>query len=119
MHPHLQKKANLRTETINRNEETAEYWQKIGKDTVRRHKEQLLNLNQAKNVIFFLGDGMSIPTLAAARAYIGQLDGQTGEEYQLSFEKFPATGLSKVNYNKIFEFSQLIIIISSIFRRIV
>ncbi|CAH1108440.1 unnamed protein product [Psylliodes chrysocephalus] len=43
----------------------------------------------AKNVILFLGDGMSIPTVAATRMYIG------GEEELLSFDKFPYTGLSK------------------------
>lgn len=41
-------------------------------------------------MIFFLGDGMSIPTIAATRVYSG------GEEKQLSFESFPYTGLSKV-----------------------
>jgi alkaline phosphatase len=51
---------------------------------------------KAKNVIMFLGDGFSIPTLAAARAYLGQSQGATGEETVLSFEEFPNTGLSKV-----------------------
>jgi hypothetical protein len=45
----------------------------------------------------FLGDGFSIPTLAAARAYLGQSQGATGEETVLSFEEFPNTGLSKVS----------------------
>lgn len=44
----------------------------------------------AKNVILFLGDGMSVPTVSAARMYLG------GEEKQLSFDQFPWTGLSKV-----------------------
>lgn len=47
-------------------------------------------------MILFLGDGMSIPTLAAARVYVGQLTGNSGEETVLSFEDFPNTGLSKV-----------------------
>ncbi|KAF2899038.1 hypothetical protein ILUMI_07137 [Ignelater luminosus] len=38
---------------------------------------------------------MSIPTLAAARAYLGQQNNQPGEETQLSFERFPVAGLSK------------------------
>lgn len=45
----------------------------------------------------FLGDGMSIPTLAATRVYIGQQNNQTGEEVELSFDKFPHTALSKVS----------------------
>lgn len=50
----------------------------------------------AKNVILFMGDGMSIPTLAASRVYMSQIYNEGGEESQLSFEKFPFTGLSKV-----------------------
>ena len=40
---------------------------------------------------------MSVPTLAATRAYIGQSKGKTGEEVVLSFEEFPNTGISKVS----------------------
>lgn len=50
-------------------------------------------------MILFLGDGMSIPTLAAARAYIGQKKNETGEEVNLSFDLFPYTALSKVKSN--------------------
>lgn len=49
-------------------------------------------------MIFFLGDGMSIPTLAAARTYLGQLQGNPGEETELTFEQFPYVGLSKVRF---------------------
>lgn len=52
--------------------------------------EKTPNTNRAKNIILFLGDGMSLPTVAATRMYIG------GEEKQLSFEKFPHFALSKV-----------------------
>jgi alkaline phosphatase len=45
----------------------------------------------------FLGDGMSVPTLAATRAYIEQSQGKPGEEVVLSFEEFPYTGVSKVS----------------------
>lgn len=53
---------------------------------------------KARNVILFVGDGMSLTTVAAARIYEGQLHGQPGEENQLSFEKFPHTAFSKT-YN--------------------
>lgn len=56
------------------------------------------NYGVAKNVIFFLGDGMSITTLTSARIYMGQLANKTGENEMLSFEKFPFTGLSKVSF---------------------
>ncbi len=50
---------------------------------------------KAKNVIVFLGDGMSLPTIAAARILDGQQKGGSGEENRLSFETFPATALVK------------------------
>lgn len=53
---------------------------------------------RAKNVILFVGDGMGISTITAARIYEGQKRGQTGEENQLSFEKFPQSALVKT-YN--------------------
>ena len=52
----------------------------------------------AKNVIFFLGDGMGISTVTAARIYAGQTAGATGEEYSLAFEAFPHLALIKT-YN--------------------
>ncbi|VVC29115.1 Alkaline-phosphatase-like, core domain,Alkaline phosphatase-like, alpha/beta/alpha,Alkaline [Cinara cedri] len=58
------------------------------------HKD-LRQYGTAKNIIFFLGDGMSITTLTAARIYMGQMQNRTGENESLSFEKFPNTGLSK------------------------
>lgn len=53
---------------------------------------------KAKNVILFLGDGMSLTTVAAARIYEGQRKGSSGEENLLSWEHFPATAFSKT-YN--------------------
>ncbi|WP_298768185.1 alkaline phosphatase [uncultured Shewanella sp.] len=49
----------------------------------------------AKNIILFVGDGMGVSTITAARILEGQLKGQTGEENILSFESFPYVGLSK------------------------
>lgn len=53
---------------------------------------------KAKNIILFVGDGMSLPTVAAARIYEGQQKNQSGEENLLSFESLPYTGFSKT-YN--------------------
>ncbi|XP_071840260.1 alkaline phosphatase-like isoform X2 [Apostichopus japonicus] len=62
---------------------------------------QELNKNIAKNVVFFLGDGMGVSTVTAARILKGQLEGNTGEEYFLSWENFPHAALSKTyNTNK-------------------
>ena len=52
----------------------------------------------AKNVILFVGDGMGVSTVTAARILEGQLNGELGEEHQLSFDTFPFAGLSKT-YN--------------------
>lgn len=53
---------------------------------------------KAKNVILFIGDGMGISTITAARIYEGQKRGETGEENRLSFEKFENVALVKT-YN--------------------
>ena len=53
---------------------------------------------QAKNAILFLGDGMGISTITAARIYAGQLAGQPGEEHELSFDRFENLALIKT-YN--------------------
>ena len=52
----------------------------------------------AKNVILFVGDGMGISTITAARILDGQNKGLPGEENQLSFGRLPFSGLSKT-YN--------------------
>jgi alkaline phosphatase len=52
----------------------------------------------AKNVILFVGDGMGVSTVTAARILDGQMKGLEGEENQLSFDTFPFSGLSKT-YN--------------------
>lgn len=49
----------------------------------------------AKNIILFVGDGMSVSTVTAARILEGQLRGESGEENLLSFEKFPYVALSR------------------------
>ena len=53
---------------------------------------------KAKNVILFIGDGMGVSTVTAARIYAGQKKGQSGEEYVLPFENFENVALVKT-YN--------------------
>lgn len=50
---------------------------------------------KARNVILFVGDGMGIATVTAARILDGQLKGGQGEDNVLSFEQFPYTAFSK------------------------
>lgn len=56
------------------------------------------NRAPAKNLILFIGDGMGVSTVTAARIFEGQQLGNPGEEHQLSWEAFPHTALSKT-YN--------------------
>ena len=72
---------------------------KQGQDEIERALKMKYNTNIAKNVILFLGDGMGLTTVWAARIYSGQTNlGQSGEEYELGFEKFDHVGLAKVRY---------------------
>jgi len=54
--------------------------------------------SKPRNVIVFIGDGMGISTVTAARIHAGQKLGLAGEEHELSFEKFPNVALVKT-YN--------------------
>ncbi len=53
------------------------------------------NTNRAKNVILFVGDGMGISTVTAARIFEGQQRGVDGVSNQLAFDAFPHVALSK------------------------
>jgi alkaline phosphatase len=50
---------------------------------------------RAKNVILFIGDGMGISTITAARIYAGQQKGVDGESFRLAMEKLPYSAFSK------------------------
>ncbi|XP_025202611.1 membrane-bound alkaline phosphatase-like [Melanaphis sacchari] len=76
-------------------ENDKQFWNNVGNDLLRNKLNLERKYGQAKNVIFFIGDGMSIATLTSARIYMGQQENNTGENEMLSFEKFPYTGLSK------------------------
>ena len=92
----------------------SEFWIQNGKDFVEEQLKKSKNTNRAKNVIFFLGDGMSMVknlflidikswwkrsqswwkciqqvTIAATRVLMGD------ENEKLAFEKFPYTAMSK------------------------
>ena len=52
-------------------------------------------LGAAKNIILFVGDGMSLTTVTASRIFEGQRNGLLGEENNLSFDEFPFSGFAK------------------------
>ena len=70
-------------------ESSNEFWKSKAQNYLKGKLKDKMNKNKAKNVILFLGDGMSLATIAATRMYMGS------EQTQLSFEKFPHFGLSK------------------------
>jgi alkaline phosphatase len=74
----------------------ANAWQQAGRETVRAAKAEQPPQGRARNVILFIGDGMSIATVTAARILEGQRRGGSGEDNLLSFERLPYTALSKV-----------------------
>ncbi len=63
-----------------------------------QHSNEISPRAKARNVILFVGGGMSTTTVVASRIRAGQLEGRSGEESRLSFEQFPHVGLSKT-YN--------------------
>ena len=77
-------------------EEFQEFWKVIGQAELIRQIQMQPIVKQAKNVIFFMGDGMGVSTLTAARILKGQQEGlEGGEQAELSFERFPNLALSK------------------------
>lgn len=78
-------------------EKDPEFWNALAREELTKRLGETYNFKMAKNVLFFLGDGMSLSTVAASRILKGQQKGKPGEEELLSFEKFPHTGFSKVS----------------------
>lgn len=77
--------------------QTESPWFTEGEDNVDA-KDFAEDTRKPKNVILFVGDGMGVSTVTAARILEGQMRGRPGEEHRLSFERFPFTGLAKT-YN--------------------
>ncbi|GAB4359523.1 MAG: alkaline phosphatase [Methylohalobius crimeensis] len=73
-------------------------WFEAGARRVRQAVQLEPDRRPARNIILFVGDGMSISTVTAARILEGQLRGESGEENLLSFERLPYLALSKT-YN--------------------
>uniref|UniRef100_A0A182MHL4 Alkaline phosphatase n=1 Tax=Anopheles culicifacies TaxID=139723 RepID=A0A182MHL4_9DIPT len=70
-------------------EEESDYWRTAAQKSLSDHTALPKSDRRAKNVIFFIGDGMSLTTVAATRKYLGN------ENVSLSFEQFPYFGLTK------------------------
>jgi alkaline phosphatase len=66
--------------TVPARQESAQQWFRDGARTARKGAELQPQSGKARNVILFVGDGMGLSTIAAARIREGQLKGRTGEE---------------------------------------
>lgn len=73
-------------------------WFAAGRRAVRHASRFVEGERPAKNVILFVGDGMGVTTVSAARILEGQRRGEPGEENRLAFETLPHVALSKT-YN--------------------
>ncbi len=91
----------------------ASFWREYGRLDLRRAARRAASFDPAavaRNVILFVGDGMGVQTVTMARIYKGQKSreegGETrdgnGEGEEMSWEAFPAAGLSKT-YNTDFQ----------------
>lgn len=82
------------------NADDANYWRKHAEMHLQKVLDQqgLKSVSVAKNVIYFVGDGMSVATIAAGRIFKGQMNRKAGEETNLVFETFPNLGMAKT-YN--------------------
>lgn len=80
--------------------ETPEFWRADGQAALAGLKKPVAGGAHARNVILFIGDGMGLSTVTAARILQGQMRDPPGpgEENLLAFESFPATALVKT-YN--------------------
>ncbi|KAF6212941.1 hypothetical protein GE061_010654 [Apolygus lucorum] len=70
-----------------------DYWLDDGKDDLKAALKTKLNTRVAKNVILFIGDGMSPITVTATRIY------HSGETSRLVWEEFENIGLLKTYCN--------------------
>ena len=77
--------------------ETKDEFMARAKAQVEANQHLQPNMNKARNVILFVGDGMGVTTVTAARILEGQQKKSVygGEENLLSFEKFPYLAHSK------------------------
>ncbi|KAJ0176442.1 hypothetical protein K1T71_007621 [Dendrolimus kikuchii] len=76
-------------------EKHGSYWKKSAATTLKSKLQEKINTNKAKNGILFIGDGMSLATVMAARTFAGQVERGLGEDNTLDFERFPVTGLAR------------------------
>ena len=71
-------------------------WKGISRATLNKRVAKVPNTNKAKNVIFFIGDGMGVSTESIARLHKSQMEGITIDQVHLAWDHFIDAGLVKV-----------------------
>lgn len=82
------------------NNDDVKYWRDYSENQLKSilFSQKVDRVKVARNVIMFVGDGMSFATIAAGRVLKGQMNNRSGEETKFVFEDYPHLGLSKT-YN--------------------
>ncbi len=78
-----------------RDPNSAAAWREQGRAAVAAARALHPQRERARNAIVFIGDGMGVSTVTAARILAGQLRGESGEENALAFERLPYVALIK------------------------
>jgi alkaline phosphatase len=76
-------------------DESPGQWYGDGQAELQRALQRKPIEGPVKNIVLFVGDGMGISTVTAARIFDGQLRGESGEENSLAFEQLPYLALAK------------------------
>jgi len=79
------------------------YWRQLANKELEESLSYRWNTKKAKNVILFVGDGMSPDTITASRIYHG------GETSRLAWEHFPHIGLLKVSIEFLLNVTRILI----------
>ncbi|CAL8309769.1 unnamed protein product [Lota lota] len=83
------------SQALQEREKEPAYWDAQARDTLVAALKLRPREHRAKNLILFLGDGMGVSTVTAARILRGQMEGRSGEETVLAMDSFPYLALSK------------------------
>ncbi|KAG9348165.1 hypothetical protein JZ751_001900 [Albula glossodonta] len=81
--------------SVTEKEKQPSFWMDSAQECLRKRQGQTQSTTTAKNVILFIGDGMGLVTVTATRILRGQLAAGLGEEFTLTMDTFPYTGLCK------------------------
>lgn len=74
---------------------TTETYRQQGKAELEARRNAAERPHQARNVIIFIGDGMGVSTITAARIFAGQQAGLDGESFVTAMDRLEHTALVK------------------------